>query len=133
MDKWLEQKHPEVQYVRYADGAILHVRSQNQAKHILQELQTRMNTCELELHPEKTKLVYFRDYRRQGEYPMVKFDFLGYSFQPRSTMSKQNGRLFLRYDCAISIKSKKRIADKMKELDIVNLSFKSIVRVSQYL
>lgn len=133
MDKWLERYHPSVQYVRYADDAILHVKSQWQAKYVLQELQTRMKTCHLELHPDKTKLVYCRDYRRQGNYPTVKFDFLGYSFQPRPTMSKQNRRLFLGYDCAISIKSKKRIADKMEELDIVNLSFRSIVGVAQYL
>ncbi len=133
MDKWLERNHQSVQYVRYADDAILHVKSQTQAKRVMQELQARMETCNLELHPEKTKLVYCRDYRRQGKYPTVKFDFLGYSFQPRGTMSKQNGRLFLGYDCAISIKSKQRIADKMKELEIGKLSFKSIVGVAQYL
>jgi group II intron reverse transcriptase/maturase len=133
MDKWMECNHQSVQYVRYADDAILHVKSQSQAKYVLQELQNRMRTCNLELHPEKTKLVYCRDYRRQGKYPTVKFDFLGYSFQPRGTMSKQNGRLFLGYDCAISTKSKQRIANKMKELEIPKLSFKSIVGVAQYL
>jgi hypothetical protein len=129
----MECNHQSVQYVRYADDAILHVKSQSQAKYVLQELQNRMRTCNLELHPEKTKLVYCRDYRRQGKYPTVKFDFLGYSFQPRGTMSKQNGRLFLGYDCAISTKSKQRIANKMKELEIPKLSFKSIVGVAQYL
>ncbi len=111
MDKWLEQNHATVQYVRYADDAILHCRSQSRANYVLQKLQERMKTCNLELHPEKTKLVYCRDYPRQQIYKTVKFDFLGYSFQPRSAMSKQNGRLFLGYDCAISIRSKKRIAD----------------------
>jgi len=133
MDKWLELHYPEVQYERYADDAILHVRNQPQGRRILKSLETRMKSCELELHPEKTKLVYCRDHRRKENYPIVKFDFLGYSFQPRSTMSKQNGRLFLGYDCAISIKSKKRILAKMRELDIPNLSFKSIVGIAQYL
>lgn len=133
MDQWLEQNHPNVPYERYADDAILHVHSQSQAKYVLQKLQNRMQACDLELHPEKTKLVYCRDYRRQKAYPTVKFDFLGYSFQPRSAISKRNGRLFLGYECAISIKSKKRIADKLKELDIEHLSFKSIVGVAQYL
>ena len=88
---------------------------------------------QLELHPEKTKLVYCRDYRRQGNYPVVKLDFLGYSFQPRTTKSQKTGKLFLGYDCAISISSKKRIADKMEELNIVGLTFKSIVGVAQFL
>ena len=133
MDKWLEQTHPSVRYVRYADDAILHCKSQQQAEYVLQSLHNRMLNCGLELHPEKTKIVYCKDYRRQGKYPRVKFDFLGYSFQPRTTMSKKTGKLFLGFDCAISISSKKRIAEKMKELDIVYLTHKSIVGVAQFL
>nr|WP_320117432.1 group II intron maturase-specific domain-containing protein [uncultured Marinifilum sp.] len=82
--------------------------------------------------PEKTKLVYCRYYRRQGDHSIVKFDFLKYSFQPCTT-SRRTGKLFLGYDCAISINAKKRIADKMEELDIVGLTYKSIVGVAQFL
>jgi len=133
MDKWLEQTHPAVRYVRYADDAILHCRSKQQAEYVLRNLRQRMLNCGLELHPEKTKIVYCKDYRRQGKYPRVKFDFPGYSFQPRTTMSKTTGKLFLGFDCAISISSRKRIAEKMKELDIVYLTHKSIVGVAQFL
>ncbi len=133
MDKWLEQTHSAVRYVRYADDAILHCKSKVQADYVLRNLNKRMKQCGLELHPEKTKLVYCRDYRRQGDHPTVKFDFLGYSFQPRTAKSKRNGELYLGYDCAISIGSKKSIAAKMRELDIEHLTHKSIVGVAQYL
>jgi len=133
MDKWLEQTHPTISYVRYADDAILHCRNKAQAEEVLKTLKERMLKCGLELHPEKTKLVYCKDYRRQENHETVKFDLLGYSFQPRSTMSKKTGKLFLGFDCAISIGSKKRIADKMKELNIDHLSHKSIVGVALYL
>ena len=133
MDKWLEQNHPNVEYVRYADDAILHCRTKTEAEQTLAALDERMKACGLELHPEKTKQVYCRDYRRQDTYETVKFDFLGYSFQPRSTKSKQTGKLFLGFDCAISISSKKRIADKLEDLKIDRLNFKSIVGVALYL
>lgn len=133
MDKWLEQNHPKVEFVRYADDAILHCRTKAEAEQTLKSLVERMKACGLELHPEKTKLVYCRDYRRQESFETVKFDFLGYSFQPRSTKSKQTGKLFLGFDCAISISSKKRIADKLEELEITRLNFKSIVGVALYL
>lgn len=133
MDKWLEQNHPKVEFVRYADDAILHCRTKAEAELTLAALDERMKACGLEMHPEKTKLVYCRDYRRQDKYETVKFDFLGYSFQPRSTKSKQTGKLFLGFDCAISISSKKRIADKLEELEIDRLNFKSIVGVALYL
>lgn len=133
MDKWLEQNHPKVEFVRYADDAILHCRTKAEAEQTLAALEQRMKACGLELHPEKTKLIYCRDYRRQESFETVKFDFLGYSFQPRSTKSKQTGKLFLGFDCAISIGSKKRIADKLEELEIHRLNFKSIVGVALYL
>ena len=133
MDKWLEQTHSAVKYVRYADDAILHSKSKIQADYVLHNLNKRMKQCGLELHPGKTKLVYCKDHRRQGEHENVKFEFLGYSFQPRTPKSKKTGELFLGYDCSISISSKKRIAEKMRELDIANLTHKSIVGVSQYL
>ena len=133
MDKWLERTHPTVKYVRYADDAILHCKSISQAKYVKENLQKRMQECGLELHPEKTKIVYCKDYRRQEKYPVVKFDFLGYSFQPRSTAKGGKGNLFLGYDCAISISSKKRIIEKLREMDIPHLTHNSVVGVAQYL
>jgi len=133
MDKWLEQTHSAVRYVRYADDAVLHCKSKVQADYVLRNVRKRMKQCGLELHPEKTRLVYCKDYRRQEQHESVKFDFLGYSFQPRTAKSKRDGSLYLGFDCAISIRSKKRIAATMKTLDIEHLTHKSIVGVAQFL
>lgn len=132
-DKWLEKTDRSVQFSRYADDVIIHCKSKAHAELILKLVHQRMESVSLELHPKKTKLVYCRDYRRKGNYPIVKFDFLGYSFQPRTAISKKTSGLFLGYDCAISISSRKRIADKLEELNVSKLSFKSIVGVAQYL
>ena len=133
LDKWLEQTDKTVKHVRYADDVIIHCVSKAQSEQLLKSLQERMFSIGLELHPEKTKIVYCKDYRRKGTYPVVKFDFLGYSFQPRTTKSKKTKGLFLGFDCAISISSRKRIADKLGELEVQKLSFKSIVGIAQYL
>ena len=133
LDKWLEKTDRTVKFARYADDAILHCHSKAHAEQVLNAVGERLNTCGLELHPDKTKLVYCRDFHRKGKYPDVKFDFLGYSFQPRSAKSKKTGKLFIGYDCAISISSRKRLADKLEELPIDSLSFKSIVGIAQHL
>jgi len=133
LDKWLEKTDKSVEFARYADDVILHCHSKAHAEQTLKALRERMITNGLELHPEKTKIVYCRDFRRKGNYPVVKFDFLGYSFQPRTAKSKKTGNMFLGYDCAISISSRKRIADKLEGLRIETLSFKSIVGIAQYL
>jgi group II intron reverse transcriptase/maturase len=132
-DKWLQQTDERVEFTRYADDVIIHCNSQSHAEQVLRLVHHRMGSVGLELHPQKTKIVYCRDHKRKGHYPVVKFDFLGYSFQPRSSFSKKMGGMFLGYDCAISISSRKRIADKLEELNVNKLNFKSIVGIAQYL
>ncbi|TJZ93616.1 group II intron reverse transcriptase/maturase, partial [Actinacidiphila oryziradicis] len=39
----------------------------------------------LELHPEKTRIVYCQDDNRRGSYEHTEFTFLGFTFQRRST------------------------------------------------
>jgi RNA-directed DNA polymerase len=131
--KWLEKTDKSVQFSRYADDVIIHCKSKVHAEQILNLVHQRMESVGLELHPKKTKFVYCRDYRRKGKYRTVKFDFLGYSFQPRTAFSKKTKKLFISYDCAISISSRKQIADKIEELNVNKLTFKSLVGVAQYL
>ena len=132
-DTWLEKIDKNVAFTRYADDVILHCNTKAHAEQILQLVHQRMESVGLELHTIKTKIVYCRDYKRREKHPSVKFDFLGYSFQPRTAYSKKKRKLFLGYDCAISISSRKRIADKLEELNVNKLTFKSIVGVAQYL
>ncbi|WP_299802354.1 reverse transcriptase domain-containing protein, partial [uncultured Carboxylicivirga sp.] len=133
LDKWLELTNPTLKFARYADDAIIHCKNKEQAEYLLRQLNARMKLCGLELHPDKTKVVYCKDRRRRAKYEIVKFDFLGYSFQPRTTLCKKTSKLFLGFDCAISINSRKRIADKLEEIKVEKLSFRSIVGVAHYL
>ncbi len=43
----------------------------------------RLRALGLELHPEKTKVVYCKDANRRGEAEHTSFDFLGYTFRGR--------------------------------------------------
>lgn len=132
-DKWLDRTDKTVAFTRYADDVIVHCKSKFHAEQTLEAIHKRLKEVGLELHPNKTKIVYCFDCRRKESHPIVKFDFLGYSFQPRTTKSKGSKGLFLGFDCAISISSRKRISDKLGELKVEKLSFKSIVGVAQYL
>ena len=57
-DIWMTRKHPESLWCRYADDGICHCRTQRQAKALLVELEQRFKECKLEIHPDKTKIVY---------------------------------------------------------------------------
>jgi len=117
-DMWVTRKHPELCFERYADDIILHCHTKRQAEEILLEITDRMKQCKLELHPMKTKIVYCKDYRRKGPHEQVQFDFLGYSFKPRPTISKITGQIRNIFDLAISLPSQKKIVEELKSMKL---------------
>jgi RNA-directed DNA polymerase len=88
-DVWMRRNYPDISFERYADDAICHCESEEQATDLRRALEHRFSECGLTLHPEKTKIVYCRDDDRRQTYPSHKFDFLGYTFRPR--LSRRRG------------------------------------------
>src|SRR2546423_14709583 len=68
-DLWMRREHPDIPFERYADDAICHCRSEAQALELRQALEKRVADCKLQLHPQKTKVVYCKDANRPGHYP----------------------------------------------------------------
>ncbi len=107
-DKWMEREHPDIPFERYADDAVCHCKSRTQAEQLKQALVERMAEVGLELHPEKTKIVYCRDGDRREVYPRSSFDFLGYTFRARRSKNRW-GKYFINFSPAISNKAAKAI------------------------
>ena len=113
-DLWLHRKYPSVRFERYAEDAIVHCRSEEEARSVLEAIRGRFAECGLELHPEKTRIVYCKDDDRPGQYEQIKFDFLGYTFQPRRAKNRW-GRFFISFLPAISNKAAKAIRQTIRE------------------
>jgi group II intron reverse transcriptase/maturase len=90
-DMWMVRNFPDIPFERYADDAICHCRTEDQAVALRAALDARFADCGLTLHPDKTKIVYCRDESRRGTYPVFKFDFLGYTFRPRFVSKRAGG------------------------------------------
>jgi RNA-directed DNA polymerase len=84
-DRWIAATYPHVRFERYADDAIVHCRTEVEAQQVRAAIAARFEECRLELHPEKTKIVYCKDDDRRRTYPNEKFDFLGYSVLQKCT------------------------------------------------
>jgi len=91
-DVWLTRQFPGTAFERYADDAVVHCVSLRQAEEVLAALHERMAEVGLQLHPEKTRIVYCKDSRRRGEYEHTSFTFLGYTFQPRMVRRRDGGK-----------------------------------------
>jgi RNA-directed DNA polymerase len=113
-DLWMRRKYPHVQFERYADDAIVHCRSEKQARTVLEAIRDRFLQCGLELHETKTRIVYCKDDDRPGNSESVRFDFLGYTFQPRRAKNRW-GKYFVSFLPAISTKAAKAVRGTMRE------------------
>jgi RNA-directed DNA polymerase len=103
-DRWMQKHHPARPFERYADDVICHCNNETQARLLREKLEARFAECKLQLHPQKTKIVYCKDSNRYGSHPEHQFDFLGYTFRPRKAKTR-DGRLFVSFLPAVSNKA----------------------------
>ena len=100
-DRWMQKTHPECPFARYADDAVVHCRSQAAAERLLAEIDERLASCRLTMHPDKSKVVYCKDSNRRRDYPWIQFTFLGFTFKPRAAVDKR-GQKFTNFLPAVS-------------------------------
>jgi len=65
-DEWMKRNNPGSPFERYADDIIVHCVSEKQAKWLKEKIEGRLMKCGLELHPQKTKIIYCKDDNRRG-------------------------------------------------------------------
>lgn len=129
-DKWMDRDHPDKPFARYADDAVVHCKSKEDAEELRSSLEKRLAECKLELHPTKTRIVYCKDDNRKGDYPENAFDFLGYTFRPRGARNKF-GKLFASFIPAISKKAKVAIQQTIRGWRLHLMSDKTLEDISQ--
>ena len=111
-DLWMVREFPDCPFERYADDGVIHCRSEAEARKVLAALVERMAQVGLELHPDKTRIVYCKDTGRKRSYEHEQFTFLGYTFRPRSARSRY-GR-FISFLPAASNDAVKRLRTEIK-------------------
>jgi len=129
-DKWMERNQSQNPFCRYADDGIAHCRTKSEAEELLKTLDIRFKECGLELHPEKTKIVYCKDDDRRGDYPGTSFDFLSYTFRPRRAKNRW-GNYFVSFLPAVSNKAGKAIRQKARRWKMHLRSDKSLEDLSK--
>jgi group II intron reverse transcriptase/maturase len=112
-DSFMAKEFASLPWARYADDGVIHCTSKRQAYYLKDRLAARFRQYALEMHPEKTRVVYCgreKDIRRQEN---ITFDFLGYTFKPRRAAGK-TGKCFTGFLPAIGTKAKKAIRDEIR-------------------
>jgi len=132
-DMWMAREFPHIPFERYADDAICHCRSAEEARALWSALGDRLAACKLVLHPVKTKVVYCKDVNRRGEFPVISFDFLGFQFRARKTMwRKDETRIFTHsFQPAASPKALTRISQEVRGWTLHKRSDKSLTELAE--
>lgn len=129
-DRWMEKNAPQLPWARYADDGLVHCHTKEEAEQILERLRERFKACGLELHPNKTRIVYCHDDDRKGSYQDTSFEFLGYTFRPRRAKNKY-GKYFVSFLPAISNESAKKLRREIHDWRIHLKPDKSIEDLSR--
>lgn len=129
-DKWMEKYSKETPFERYADDAIIHCKTEQEALKTLQMVDKRFKECNLELHPTKTKIVYCRDKDRIKEFDVTEFDFLGFTFK-RIYIKDRTGRMQWNFLPSVSKKSAKAFREKIKSLELHKMTGSKIDMIAE--
>jgi RNA-directed DNA polymerase len=79
-DRWMAKRYPQLPFEGFADDAIVHCRTEVEAQEVRAAIAARLLECGLELHPEKTKVVYCKDDDRRRTYRTRSSIFWGTRF-----------------------------------------------------
>lgn len=131
-DAWMGRTFPRVPWCRYADDGLVHCKTESEAQAILAALAARLAECGLELHPDKTRIVYCKDGSRKGKYPNTEFDFLGYTFRPRLVKNHKRNSLFVGFTPAVSSAALTAMRQATRRSNIRNRTDLSLDDIARY-
>ena len=93
-DRWMAREFPAVRFERYAMTWWFTAQRGPGPARCSDAIAERLAQVGLELHPDKTRIVYCKDANRRGSHEHERFDFLGYTFRPR--LGRERTRQVLR-------------------------------------
>ena len=124
-DAWLAREFPAIRFERYCDDAVVHCGSEKQARRVRDAIAARLAQVGLELHPQKTKIVYCKDDDRRDDHEVTSFTFLGYEFRPRLAKNKY-GKHFVSFLPAVSKEAMKAMGAEIRSWHWAKRSDKSL-------
>jgi RNA-directed DNA polymerase len=124
-DEWMKRNYGHIVFERYADDAICHCRSKDEAERLQAAIVKRLAECKLTLNEGKTKIVYCKDDFRQGAWVNEQFDFLGFTFRARRSKNKK-GKHFINFSPAMSTKARKKMSAEIRSWNLQERSDKSL-------
>lgn len=130
-DAWMQRNFSDVPFERYADDIVVHCQSAEQAEELRGKIAGRMVECKLQLHPQKTKIVFCDNGEGSKTLSPGKFDFLGFTFKPRKVRTK-SGKMRQGFLPAVSDKAAAAIRQEMRRWQVHQRSTATLESIAEY-
>jgi RNA-directed DNA polymerase len=124
-DAWMVREFPSIPFERYCDDVVVHCGSERQARMVRDAIAARLAQVGLEMHPDKTRIVYCKDADRRDTHEVTSFTFLGYTFRPRLAKNKW-GKHFVSFLPAVSQDAVVAMSREIRSWHIARRSDKSL-------
>jgi RNA-directed DNA polymerase len=124
-DAWMAREFPSIPFERYCDDVVVHCGSERQARMVQDAIAARLAQVGLEMHPDKTRIVYCKDADRRDTHEVTSFTFLGYTFRPRLAKNKW-GKHFVSFLPAVSRDAVVAMSREIRSWHIARRSDKSL-------
>ena len=124
-DAWMVREFPSITFERYCDDVVVHCGSERQARMVRDAIAARLAQVGLEMHPDKTRIVYCKDADRRDTHEVTSFTFLGYTFRPRLAKNKW-GKHFVSFLPAVSRDAVVAMGREIRSWHIARRSDKSL-------
>jgi len=129
IDMWMIKNHPHIKWARYADDGVMHCATKEEAEQLKQALDLRLKECDLEMHPDKTKIVYCGT---KAEEEHTSFTFLGYIFHKRRAIAKRTGEVFTSFLPAIGTERLKAMRQEIRKDNVRARTELSLEQIAQW-
>jgi len=129
-DRFMAREFPGCPFERYADDCVVHCATEAEAHTVLAAISERMRQVGLELHPDKTRIVYCKDTNRSGSSEHEQFTFLSYTFRPRRARGRRG--YFVAFLPAVSNDVAKEIRADIKRWRINVRSDLSLIDLARW-
>jgi RNA-directed DNA polymerase len=130
-DLFLSREFPDVQFERYADDAVVHCVTEQQAERVKNALGKRLGDLGLHMHPDKTRIVYCKDDKRRGAYQHTSFTFLGFTFTQRTVLGR-SGAMFDGFLPAVSADALKAMGRRVRRWRIHRHNAKDLAELAEW-
>ncbi|SDG41675.1 group II intron reverse transcriptase/maturase [Sinosporangium album] len=132
-DMWMSREYPTVTFERFADDVVVHCVTERQARQVREAIECRFAEIGLELHPDKTKIVYCKDSRRHQEFDQVTFTFCGYAFRPRMAFDKNRKQIYTGFLPAVAPEKLTEISRKIASWRIHRRTTQTLNEIARWL